>query len=171
MREIFLWGGGGAGYLQMGRVRIRKKKEKWGRRGSVERPFINFFRWIHRRNKLIGDFVSYSDGKIDTSPHDTAFQIPRWFHRYCWRWTGHVTRTDLPFSNPSVIRSVFFTVNQSRHPYGSPISNPLVILSEKSPAKTSTSTTRPFFLNSELFVCIFDLKLPTEIFRRWFRCY
>jgi len=28
MREIFVWGGGGAGFLQMGRVGIRKKKEK-----------------------------------------------------------------------------------------------------------------------------------------------
>jgi len=28
MRKIFVWGRGGAGYLQMGRVRIRKKKEK-----------------------------------------------------------------------------------------------------------------------------------------------
>jgi len=28
MREIFFLGGGGAGCLQMGRVEIRKKKEK-----------------------------------------------------------------------------------------------------------------------------------------------
>jgi hypothetical protein len=28
MREIFVWGGVGAGCLQMGRVGIRKKKEK-----------------------------------------------------------------------------------------------------------------------------------------------
>jgi hypothetical protein len=28
MREIFVWGGGGVGCLQMGRVGIRKKKEK-----------------------------------------------------------------------------------------------------------------------------------------------
>jgi hypothetical protein len=28
MREIFVWRGGGAGCLQMGRVGIRKKKEK-----------------------------------------------------------------------------------------------------------------------------------------------
>jgi len=28
MREIFVWGGGGAGCLQMGRVGIRKKREK-----------------------------------------------------------------------------------------------------------------------------------------------
>jgi len=28
MREIFVWGGGGAGCLQMGRVEIRKNKEK-----------------------------------------------------------------------------------------------------------------------------------------------
>jgi len=28
MREIFVWGGRGAGCLQMGRVGIRKKKEK-----------------------------------------------------------------------------------------------------------------------------------------------
>jgi hypothetical protein len=28
IREIFVWGRGGAGCLQIGRVRIRKKKEK-----------------------------------------------------------------------------------------------------------------------------------------------
>jgi len=28
MREIFVWAGGGAGCLQMGKVGIRKKKEK-----------------------------------------------------------------------------------------------------------------------------------------------
>jgi len=28
MKEIFVWGGGGAGCFQMGRVGIRKKKEK-----------------------------------------------------------------------------------------------------------------------------------------------
>jgi hypothetical protein len=44
MREIFVWWGGGAGCLQMGRVEIRKKKEKYGRRGSVEWTYINFYR-------------------------------------------------------------------------------------------------------------------------------
>jgi len=49
MRGIFVWGGGGAGCLQMGRVEIRKKKEKYGRRGSVEWTYMNFYRRFHRR--------------------------------------------------------------------------------------------------------------------------
>ena len=47
-REIFF--GRGAGCLQLGRVEMRKKKEKKGRIGSSERGYINFCRRIHRRN-------------------------------------------------------------------------------------------------------------------------
>ena len=100
-------------------------------------------------------------------------------------------------SNPLVIPSVLLTVNRSEHTYKSPVFNPSVILLEKSLAKTSTPATRPFFINSELFVRNsvgnyqrnitvgnyrpnygrkydvgdFDRKIPTEIFRRWFRWY
>jgi len=46
--ENLYWGGGG-GAGQMGRVGIRKKKEKWGRRGSPELSYINFFWRFHQR--------------------------------------------------------------------------------------------------------------------------
>ena len=128
----------------------------------------------------------------------------------------HVTARTC-FSNPSVIPSVFLTVhrschsygsgisnpsvlltvNRSDHTYGSPVLNPSVILLEKSPAKTSTLATRPFFINSELSVRNLvnnyrrnttisnyrpnygrkysvgdsDRIIPTKIFRRWFRWY
>ncbi|KAJ6858330.1 Proteasome subunit alpha type-2 [Populus alba x Populus x berolinensis] len=45
-------------------------------------------------------------------------------------------------------------VNRSLHTYRSPVLNPSVILSEKSPAKTSTSATCPFFINFELSVAL-----------------
>ena len=42
MRKIFVWGRGGPGYLQMGRLRIRKKKKKWGRRVSAGGHIFTF---------------------------------------------------------------------------------------------------------------------------------
>ena len=64
-----------------------------------------------------------------------------------------VNRSRQPYgsaiSNLSVSPSVFVMVNRSNHPYGSPVLNPSVILSEISPAKTSMSATRPFLLYSE----------------------
>ena len=42
MRKIFVWGRGGVGYLQMGRLRIRKKKKKWGRRVSAGGQIFTF---------------------------------------------------------------------------------------------------------------------------------
>ena len=66
-------------------------------------------------------------------------------HRSC-----HPYESDI--SNPSVIPSVLLMVNRSEHTYGSSVLNPSVILSEKSPAKTSASGTRLFFINSELSV-------------------
>ena len=140
MRKIFVWGRGGAGYLQMGRLRIRKKKEKWGRRVSAGWPYIHFFRRTHWRlysiGEYVGDSVANCDGESTRHRTDLLFQIPRWFrryfltvhlsrhpygsgiqirlwfHRYCWRWTGHVTRIG-----PSVwIRRWFYWKNHPPKP-------------------------------------------------------
>jgi hypothetical protein len=46
-----------------GRVGIGKKKEKLGRRGSVEWWYINFCWWNHRRTHSFDDFVGNSDGE------------------------------------------------------------------------------------------------------------
>ena len=48
MRKIFVSGRGGAGYLQIGRLRIRKKKKKWGRRVSAGGHIFTFFDEIGR---------------------------------------------------------------------------------------------------------------------------
>ena len=68
--EDFCLGARGVGYLQMGRVRIRKKKEKWGRRVSKEWPYIHFFRRPHRRNNTVGN----SDGKSTRHRTDLLFK-------------------------------------------------------------------------------------------------
>ena len=65
MRKIFVLGRGGAGYLQMGRVRIRKKKEKWGRRVSVEWVYIHFCRRHYRRFYSVGEYVGEPVGDSD----------------------------------------------------------------------------------------------------------
>ena len=65
MRKIFVWGRGGAGYWQMGRLRIRKKKEKWGRRVSAGRPYIHCFRRTHRRTNTVGEYVGESVANCD----------------------------------------------------------------------------------------------------------
>ena len=78
MRKIFFFGRGGAGYLQMGRVRIRKKKEKWGRRVSVEWPYIHFCRRTYQRfysfGKDVGDTVGNSDGQSTRHRTDLLFK-------------------------------------------------------------------------------------------------
>ena len=51
--------------MQMGRVRIRKKKEKWGRRVSVEWPYIHFCRRPYRRFYSIGEYVGETVGNSD----------------------------------------------------------------------------------------------------------
>ena len=113
MRKIFVWVWGGAGYLQMGRLRIKKKKEKWKSRLSAGRPYIHCF----RRTNTVGESVANCDGESTRHCTDQLFQIPRWFRRYFltvhlsrhaygsdiqirrwfrryfWWWTGHVTRT------------------------------------------------------------------------------
>jgi hypothetical protein len=60
----------------MGRVGIRKKKEKYGRRGSAELSNINFFDGFTTDGNSIGDYVSDSDGNIDTSPYGSAISNP-----------------------------------------------------------------------------------------------
>ena len=149
MRKIFVLGRVGAGYQHMGRVKIRKKKEKWGRRVSAEWPCIHFCQRSYRRFYSVGEYVG-----------------------------------ETCYSNPSVIPSIFLTVNRSHHAYGSPVFIP----SEKSPAKTSAPPTCPFFIHTEFsvgnsvgnyrriqsvgnyrlnyqrkyFVGDFDRKIPTE---------
>ena len=59
------WGEGGLVILQMGRVRIRKKKEKWGRRVSAEWPYIHFFRQPYRRFYSVGEYVGETVGNSD----------------------------------------------------------------------------------------------------------
>ena len=190
MRKIFVWGwGGGLGLVICG----------WGDLGLGRR----------RRNgggecRQGGHIFIFSDGLTDGKTPSVNPSVIVTGNR-------HVTAQTC-FSNPSVILSVFFTVhrsghlvriwhsylsvfltvNRSRHPYGSQVLNPSVILLEKSPAKTFASGTRPFFINSELCVrnlvgnyrrnitvgnyrsnygCKysvgnFDRKIPTEIYRR-----
>ena len=58
------WGEGGLVILQMGRVRIRKK-EKWGRRVSVEWPYIHFCRRPYRRFYSVGEYVGETVGNSD----------------------------------------------------------------------------------------------------------
>ena len=65
MRKIFVLGRGGGGYLQMRRVRIRKKKEKWGRRVSVEWAYIHFCRRNYRRFYSVGEYVGEPVGDSD----------------------------------------------------------------------------------------------------------
>ena len=74
MRKIFVLGRGGAGYLQMGRVRIRKKKEKWGRRVSAEWPYIHFCRRPYRRFYSVGEYVGNSDGQSTRHRTDLLFK-------------------------------------------------------------------------------------------------
>ena len=149
--ERFLFGGWGGlvvcrwGELGLGRRR-RNRGGEGRQRGSAERAYNNFFRRTHWWNTSVGESVGYSDWKINMSPYRSAI------------------------SNPSKILSAFLTVNRSHHSYGSAVSNPSVISSifstvnrsrhctslpfwirqwfgrKKSPAKTSTSVTRFFFL-------------------------
>ena len=51
--------------LVLGRVRIRKKKEKWGRRVSVEWPYIHFCQRPYRRFYSIGEYVGETVGNSD----------------------------------------------------------------------------------------------------------
>ena len=90
-REIVLGGRGGAGCLQLGRVEMRKKKEKYGRIGSSERGYINFYRRLHRRT--IPSVISSATLTANRARHRTElpFWIPRWFCRHFHRWIGHVT--------------------------------------------------------------------------------
>ena len=76
--RFFVLGRGGAGYFQMGRVRIRKKKEKWGRRVSAEWPYIHFCRRPYRRfysvGEYVGETVCNSDGQSTRHRTDLLFK-------------------------------------------------------------------------------------------------
>jgi len=70
---------------------LKEEGEKYRRRESAEWAFINFYRWIHRHNYSICNFVGYSDGKQGASLYGN-FAL-----------------------NPSVISSACYTVNRSHH--------------------------------------------------------
>ncbi|KAJ6951486.1 disease resistance protein [Populus alba x Populus x berolinensis] len=70
MRKIFVWGRGGAGYLQMGRLRIRNKKEKWGRRVSAEWPYIQFYRQPHIVDESVSNYNGQMEGFLPSSMED-----------------------------------------------------------------------------------------------------
>jgi hypothetical protein len=134
-----------------------KEKEKYGRRESAERAYINFCRRIHRQNYSVCDSVGYSDGKQGTT---------------VWKFLFESLGDSVGMLNGESDTS----------PYGAVVLNPSVIPSVKSPAKTSTSMNNLFFILNILSVILSvntggmtdvkksvskcDLKLPTELGRR-----
>ena len=115
--RFLFWGEGGLVILQMGRVRIRKKKEKWGTRVSAEWPYIHFCRRHYRRFYSIGETIGYSDGQSTRHRTDLLFKslcdsigifngapvtspVRIWHFKSVgmfWRWTGPITRTGPSF--------------------------------------------------------------------------
>jgi len=128
--DFIFWGGGGAGCLQMERVGMMKKKEKYGRRGSTELSYINFFRRFHRRKlcrwlrrwfwrkyrhitvrichfKSLGESVGNLNGEPVTSLYVLSFWIRRWFCR------KKITRQNLHVSDPPFFKFGNFSVHNS----------------------------------------------------------
>ena len=104
-----------------------EEKEKYERRESAERAYINFCRRIHRQNYSVCDSVGYSDGKQGTT---------------VWKFLFESLGDSVGMLNGESDTS----------PYGAVVLKPSVIPSVKSPAKTSTSMNNLFFY-SEYFVC------------------
>ena len=67
MREIFVWGGGGAGCLQMRRVGIGRRRRNRGGEGRKS---------VHILGNSVGETIDDSDGTIDTSPYGSAISNP-----------------------------------------------------------------------------------------------
>jgi hypothetical protein len=140
--------GGGVACLQLRRVEMGKKKEKYRRRGSVERGYINFCRRLHQSAHLTvnrachrtrlpfwtpSDSVGICIGESITSPYGADVL------------------------NPLVIPSVKNTRNNlhvSEPPFFYILNIPSIILSVATDGITDG-------LNS---VGNGDLKLPTELF-------
>ena len=116
-------GEGGAGCLQLGRVEMRKKKEKYGRIGSSERGYINFYR------RTIPSVIPSATLTANRACHRTemSFWIPRWFHRHFHRWIGHVTIRSWRFESLSDSVGIFIGESVTS-PYGADVLNPSVIL-------------------------------------------
>ena len=160
----FCLGGRGAGCLQMGRVGIRKKKEKSGRRGSVDWTYINFSRRFHRRT------------------------LRRWSRRWFWRNNRHVTVQICHFKSVGdsvgninggrCTSCLFESIGDpvwKNNPPKPPRQRPTFFLTTKTfPSVIQSVTTDGKFssvvtdwiTDGILSVGNFDLKLPTKIFRR-----
>ena len=152
MRKIFVWGGGGLVICRWGELGLGRKRRNRRGEGRQRRHILTFSNALTDENSLSVTPSAILMEKSTRHPYGSTFQIPRWFRRYFQRWTGHVTRTDLPFQIPRWFRryilrwtghvivrvSCFESVGDS--------------VGKKSPVKTVTLATRPFFLNSELSV-------------------
>jgi len=70
-----LFGERGAGCLQMGRVRIRKRMRNKGGEGRQSGHILTFTNSFTDGNS-VGETVDDSDGKINTSPYEFAISNP-----------------------------------------------------------------------------------------------
>ena len=166
MREIFVWEGGGAGCLQMGRVEIGRRRRNRGGEGRQSGHILTFPDGF-TDGTSIGEPSVILTEQSTCHRTDLPFQIPRWFRRQFKRRTVHVAVRAV-FLNPSVIPSekitcqnlhvatrLFFTTDT--------ISS--VIQSVTTDGNLSSVVT-DWITNRIVSVGNFDLKLPINIFHR-----
>ena len=75
MREIFIWGGGGLVVCRWGELGLGRRRRNRGGEGRQSCHILTFSDGFTNRFS-VDDSVGDSDGKIDTSPYESAILNP-----------------------------------------------------------------------------------------------